>query len=88
MIVCTPAGSTAYNLSVHGPILSLNSNKLGITRISPFRPRRWKGKAVGKSPNTINIINLDANKRPIAAVADNIEVRDIKSAKIRINEEY
>ena len=84
MIVCTPAGSTAYNLSVHGPILSLNSNKLGITPISPFRPRRWKGKAVGNS-NTINIINLDANKRPIAAVADNIEVRDIKSAKIRIN---
>ena len=84
LIVCTPAGSTAYNLSVHGPILSLNSNKLGITPISPFRPRRWKGKAVGNS-NTINIINLDANKRPIAAVADNIEVRDIKSAKIRIN---
>ena len=84
VLVSTPAGSTAYNLSVHGPILSLNSNKLGITPISPFRPRRWKGKAVGNS-NTINIINLDANKRPIAAVADNIEVRDIKSAKIRIN---
>ena len=84
LIVCTPAGSTAYNLSVHGPILSLNSNKLGITPISPFRPRRWKGKIVSNL-NTINVINLDTYKRPIAAVADNREIRDIKSARIRIN---
>ena len=85
LIVCTPAGSTAYNLSVNGPILSLNSSQLAITPISPFRPRRWKGKVVQKN-NIIDIINLDTKKRPIAAVADNIEVRNVKKVQIKISE--
>ena len=84
LIVSTPAGSTAYNLSVHGPILSLDSNKLAITPISPFRPRRWKGRTVSKN-NVIDILNLNIKKRPIAAVADNVEVRDVKKVKISIN---
>ena len=84
ILVSTPAGSTAYNLSVHGPILSLDSGKLAITPISPFRPRRWKGLIVPeKSKITIN--SLDNKKRPVSAVADNIEVRNIKKVNIKIN---
>ena len=85
LIVCTPAGSTAYNLSVHGPILTLDSKKLAITPISAFRPRRWKGRTVNNKA-VINISNLNIKKRPIAAVADNIEVRDVKSVQIKISE--
>ena len=85
MIVSTPAGSTAYNLSVHGPILSLDSKKLAITPISAFRPRRWKGKTVNHNV-VIDILNLNIKKRPIAAVADNIEIRDVKSVMIKISE--
>ena len=84
VLISTPAGSTAYNLSVHGPILSLNSKKLAITPISPFRPRRWKGKIVSSS-SLIKIKNLNIKKRPISVVADNIEVRNIKNVKIKIN---
>jgi len=84
VLVSTPAGSTAYNLSVHGPILSLNSKKLSISPISPFRPRRWKGKIVGDKSQII-IKNLNPNKRPISAVADNIEVRNAKNIIIRTN---
>ena len=84
ILVCTPAGSTAYNLSVHGPILSLNSKKLAITPISPFRPRRWKGKIVSDKIS-IHIKNLDPQKRPIAAVADNQEIRNIKKVIIKTN---
>ena len=76
VLLCTPAGSTAYNLSVDGPILSLNSKKLAITPISPFRPRRWKGKIVSDK-SLIHIINLDQKKRPVAAVVDNNEIRNI-----------
>jgi len=84
VLVSTPAGSTAYNLSVHGPILSLNSNKLSISPISPFRPRRWRGKIVGDRSQII-IKNLNPKKRPISAVADNIEVRNAKNIKIKTN---
>ena len=84
VLISTPAGSTAYNLSVHGPILSLNSGKLAITPISPFRPRRWKGKIVSNKIK-IKLINLDPKKRPVAAVADNIEIRNIKSLIIKTN---
>ncbi len=84
VLVSTPAGSTAYNLSVHGPILSLNSKKLSISPISPFRPRRWKGKIV-KDKSKITILNLNPVKRPISAVADNLEVRNAKSITIKIN---
>jgi len=82
VLVSTPAGSTAYNLSVHGPILNLNSKKLSISPISPFRPRRWKGKIVSEN-STIKISNLNIKKRPISAVADNIEVRNAKMIKIK-----
>ena len=84
VLVSTPAGSTAYNLSVHGPILSLNSKKLAITPISPFRPRRWKGSVVSDK-STIRITNLDTKKRPVSVVADNVEFRNIKSVKIFVN---
>ncbi len=85
VLVSTPAGSTAYNLSVHGPILSLNSKKLSISPISPFRPRRWKGKIVSDR-SQITIKNLNPNKRPISAVADNIEVRNAKNITIKTNQ--
>ena len=84
VLVATPAGSTAYNLSVHGPILSLNSKKLAITPISPFRPRRWKGIIVSDK-SVINISNLNIKKRPVSVVADNVEFRNIKNVKIYIN---
>ena len=84
ILISTPAGSTAYNLSVNGPILSLNSKKLAITPISPFRPRRWKGKIVSDKTN-IFIHNLDPKKRPVAAVADNNEIRNIVSIQASIN---
>ena len=85
VLVSTPAGSTAYNLSVHGPILSLNSKKLSISPISPFRPRRWKGKIVSDRSRIV-IKNLNSKKRPISAVADNIEVRNAKNIIIKTNQ--
>ncbi len=85
VLVSTPAGSTAYNLSVHGPILSLNSKKLSISPISPFRPRRWKGKVVSHKSKII-IKNLNPKKRPISAVADNIEVRNAKDVIVKTNQ--
>ena len=85
VLVSTPAGSTAYNLSVHGPILSLNSKKMAISPISPFRPRRWKGKIVSDKVR-INIKNLNPSKRPISAVADNVEVRNAKIVSVKTNQ--
>ena len=85
VLVSTPAGSTAYNLSVHGPILSLNSKRLSISPISPFRPRRWKGKIVSDK-SKINIKNLNSKKRPISAVADNVEVRNAKNIVVKTNQ--
>ena len=84
VLVSTPAGSTAYNLSVHGPILSLNSKKLSIAPISPFRPRRWKGKIVNDKSKIV-IINLNPSKRPISAVADNLEFRNAKLVTVKTN---
>tara|TARA_Y100001936_G_C15598130_1_gene420350 strand:- start:17 stop:502 length:486 start_codon:yes stop_codon:yes gene_type:complete len=84
VLVSTPAGSTAYNMSVHGPILSLDSKKLSISPISAFRPRRWKGKVVSHNSKII-IKNVDAKKRPISAVADNYEVRNAKIVSIKTN---
>ena len=82
VLVSTPAGSTAYNLSAYGPILNLDSNKLTITPISPFRPRRWKGTIVNDKSKII-IKKLDINKRPISAVADNFEVGNVKTITIK-----
>jgi len=84
VLISTPAGSTAYNLSVHGPILSLDSKKLSISPISAFRPRRWKGKVV-RDNSKIIIKNLNVKKRPISAVADNVEVRNAKTITIKTN---
>ena len=90
VLVSTPAGSTAYNLSVHGPILGIDSKKLAISPISPFRPRRWKGKIVGDKSKII-IKNINPLKRPVSAVADNVEIRNAKrvivtvASKIKFN---
>tara|TARA_A100001011_G_C14243239_1_gene814259 strand:+ start:38 stop:811 length:774 start_codon:yes stop_codon:yes gene_type:complete len=84
VLVSTPAGSTAYNLSVHGPILSLNSGKMAITPISPFRPRRWKGKTLSDK-TVVRIDCLSPEKRPVAVSADNSEIRNIKSLKVSMN---
>ena len=83
ILVSTPAGSTAYNLSVHGPILSLNSKKISIAPISAFRPRRWSGKIVSDKSKVV-ITNLNPKKRPISAVADNVEVRNAKKISIKV----
>jgi len=85
VLVSTPAGSTAYNLSVNGPILSLHSKKLAISPISPFRPRKWKGKVVSDKLKVV-ITNLDPSKRPISAVADNSEVRNAISIIVKKND--
>tara|TARA_B100000029_G_scaffold150235_1_gene145483 strand:- start:4 stop:774 length:771 start_codon:yes stop_codon:yes gene_type:complete len=84
VLISTPAGSTAYNLSVHGPILNLDSKKLSISPISPFRPRRWRGKIISYKSNIL-IKNLNPKKRPISAVADNVEVRNAKTIFIKTN---
>ena len=83
VLISTPAGSTAYNLSVHGPILSLNSRKISIAPISAFRPRRWEGKIVSDKSKII-IKNLNPKKRPISAVADNVEVRHATKITISV----
>ena len=83
VLVSTPAGSTAYNLSVHGPILSLNSKKISISPISAFRPRRWAGKIVSNKSKIV-VSNLDVRKRPISAVADNIEIRNVQKVIIKV----
>ena len=84
MLVSTPAGSTAYNLSVYGPILNLNSKKISISPISAFRPRRWRGKIVSDKSKIV-IKNLNFKKRPISAVADNYEIRNAKTIYIKVN---
>ena len=84
ILVSTPAGSTAYNMSVHGPILSLNSKKLSVSPISAFRPRRWRGKIISDK-SIVQIKNLNPLKRPVSAVADNIEIRNAKRIIIKTN---
>ncbi|WP_379921645.1 NAD kinase [Erythrobacter sp. R86502] len=83
VLVATPAGSTAYNLSAHGPILPLDSKMLALTPISPFRPRRWRGAIL---PDRMKIVLrvLDPVKRPVAAVADQKELRDIAEVRLEI----
>ncbi len=81
-IIATPAGSTAYNLSAHGPIIPLGANLLALTPISAFRPRRWRG-ALLPSAARLRLEALDAKKRPVSAVADYTEVRDVRSVVVR-----
>ena len=82
VMVATPQGSTAYNLSAHGPILPLNAPLLALTPVSPFRPRNWKGALL---PNTalVRIEVIAAHKRPVNAVADNTEIKSIISVEIK-----
>ena len=84
VLVATPAGSTAYNLSVQGPIIPINAPLLALTPISPFRPRRWRGALL---PDTarVRIEVLEAEKRPVAAVADHDEVRSVRSVDISMD---
>ena len=82
IIVSTPAGSTAYNLSAHGPILPMHSKILAMTPISAFRPRRWRGALIPQNSEIFFEIS-NPNKRPVSAVADIIEVRNIKSVRIK-----
>jgi len=83
-LVCTPAGSTAYNLSAHGPIIPLNAKALALTPISAFRPRRWRGALL---PHTARVTFevLEPDKRPVSAVADNFEVRDVIEVHVAEN---
>lgn len=83
VLVATPAGSTAYNLSAHGPILPLDSRMLALTPISPFRPRRWRG-AILPDRMTIVLRVLEPAKRPVSAVADQKELRDIAEVRLQI----
>ena len=82
VLVSTPAGSTAYNLSAHGPIVPLGANLLPLTPISAFRPRRWRG-ALLPSDATVVFDILEPDKRPVAAVADYTEVRDVTRVEVR-----
>ncbi len=85
IIIATPAGSTAYNLSAHGPILPIGAPLLALTPISPFRPRRWKGAILPKEAH-VRIEVLEAKKRPVAAVADNREYRNIAWVEVEQDE--
>jgi NAD+ kinase len=82
ILVSTPAGSTAYNFSAHGPILPLDANVLALTPISPFRPRRWRG-AILPHASRVGFTVKDPDKRPVSATADFHEVRDVQSVQIR-----
>ena len=81
VMIATPGGSTAYNLSAHGPVLPLSADILALTPISPFRPRRWKG-AIIPSDAHIKFSIQDCDKRPVSATADNFEVRDVDSVEV------
>jgi len=81
VLVCTPAGSTAYNLSAHGPILPIEANVLALTPISAFRPRRWRG-AILPHASRVSFEVLEHGKRPVSAVADYTEVRDIATVTV------
>jgi NAD+ kinase len=85
VLVCTPAGSTAYNLSVHGPVIPIGADLLGLTPISPFRPRRWRGALLAHT-SLIEITNLEPQKRPLGASADSIWIKDALHAVVRVHD--
>jgi NAD+ kinase len=82
VLVSTPAGSTAYNLSAHGPIVPLTANLLPLTPISAFRPRRWRGALLPSEARVVFEV-LEADKRPVSATADSTEVRDVHRVEVR-----
>lgn len=82
VLVATPAGSTAYNLSAHGPILPINSRLLALTPISAFRPRRWRGALLGHNA-VVRIEVIEPERRGVSCAADNVETRDVKSVEVR-----
>jgi NAD+ kinase len=82
VLVATPAGSTAYNFSAHGPILPLGSNVIALTPLAAFRPRRWRG-ALLRSDTEVRFEVLDPDKRPLSATADSHEVRDVMEVRVR-----
>jgi NAD+ kinase len=84
ILLCTPVGSTAYNLSAHGPIIPLGAGVLGLTPISAFRPRRWRG-ALLPDKVKVRIDVLESKKRPVAAVADHTEFRNVCSVEIAMD---
>ena len=86
ILISTPSGSTAYNLSAHGPILPINADVLALTPISAFRPRRWKG-AILNNRSEVRFEVIDGKKRPVSAVADSTEFRDIESVIVKQDNE-
>ncbi len=82
VLVATPAGSTAYNLSAHGPVIPLGAEILALTPISAFRPRRWRG-ALLKAEAEVVFENIDPDKRPLSATADSYEIRNITKVTVR-----
>src|SRR5438552_6141124 len=84
VLVSTPAGSTAYNLSAQGPIIPISASLLALTPISPFRPRRWHGALLPDSAQ-VRVDVLESEKRPVAAVADHDEVRAVSAVDIRMD---
>jgi NAD+ kinase len=84
VLIATPAGSTAYNLSAHGPILPIGSNLLALTAISPFRPRRWRG-ALLRHEAVVKFETIDSEHRTVAATADTQEVRDVTEVVVHEN---
>ena len=82
VLISTPAGSTAYNLSAHGPILPIEAPLLALTPISPFRPRRWRG-AILSNRASVKLITREAAKRPVSAVADNVEFQNVLEVTVR-----
>lgn len=81
-LLATPAGSTAYNLSAHGPILPIEAPLLALTPISPFRPRRWRG-AILSNRAIVKFVTLEASKRPVSAVADNVEFQNVLEVTVK-----
>ena len=87
ILLSTPAGSTAYNLSAHGPILPIEAPLLALTPISPFRPRRWRGAILGNHA-VVKFITREASKRPVSAVADNVEFQNVLEVTVREDRSY
>ncbi len=87
VLLATPAGSTAYNLSAHGPILPIDAPLLALTPISPFRPRRWRG-AILSNDAVVTFRTLETEKRPVSAVADNVEFKNVAEVVVRENRNH